>query len=434
MENYIKSSISEAKLGPVEIWAWIEKIRDTKSMQFIVLKDRSGKMQVTVEKEKTPEIAEVFSKLTSDCYVIVRGELVENSFVKLGNKEILPTSVSVESYAEISPIDSESSIDQRLDYRWIDLRDEKKRLIFEVQTALTQGMRNYCLDNNFIEVHCPTTSANESESGAGVFEVKYFDRKAYLIQSPQFYKQMAIASGFEKVFISTPVFRAEKSHTRKHATEFSGFDIEIANVESEEDVMVFEENMLHAGIKLVSEKYGEKVKELLGVDIVIPTLPFPRITMKEAYQILRDECKYEIKDGDDFDTQAENLLTEYMSKKTGHEFFFVKNYPSKVRAFYTMKKDDEPGYSKSYDLYFKDIEITSGAQREHRPDVLANQIAEKGIDPKTMQKNYIDFFKYGCPPHGGFGLGLDRITMILLNIESIKEAMYIFRGPDRLTP
>ena len=259
-------------------------------------------------------------------------------------------------------------------------------------------------------------------------------KKAYLIQSPQFYKQMAIAAGFEKVFIATPIYRAEKSFTRKHATEFSGFDLEFANVSSVEDVMKVEEELIHAGLKNVSEKYGEKIKELLGVEVVVPTLPFPRITMKEVYKILEEELDYPLDEGADLDTEAENLLSKYMMEKNHHQFYFVKDYPSDVRPFYSMHKKDDPAYSETYDLYYKDIEITSGAMREHRADVLAKQIADKGIDPKTMEENYINFFKYGCPPHGGFGIGLDRLTMIMLDIPTIKEAMFVFRGPDRLNP
>ena len=429
----MKTSIKDLKLGKCQIEAWIERVRDQKSMQFIIVKDRSGKLQITVEKEKFPEIAEIFSSITTDSVVEVEGEMVESSCVKLGGRELLPTSVKVLSKAEVSPIDAESSIDQRLDYRWIDLRDSKKRLIFETQTAFVHGMRKYLMEKDFIEVHCPTITGDESESGAGVFEVKYFDRKAYLIQSPQFYKQMAIASGFEKVFISTPVYRAEKSFTKQHATEFSGFDLEFAGVRDVEDVMMVEEELLVAGIKEVKERLGEKIKAELGVDIVVPSIPFPRLTMKEVYEILDLECDYPIEEGDDLDREAEKLLTEYMQKKTGHQFFFVKEYPACVRPFYSMKKEDDPMYTKTYDLYFKDVEITSGAQREHRHDILRQQIKEKGIDPDTMQASYLDFFKYGCPPHGGFAIGIDRFNMLLLGL-SIKEEMFIFRGPNRLNP
>lgn len=424
--------ISEIKPGKVEFQGWIENLRDKKNMQFIVIRDLSGKVQVTVIKAEKPEIAEIFSKATLESTVKIKGEAVANEFVKLGGIEIIPEEVELTSHAEALPIAEDSSIDQRLDYRWVDLRSPSKTLIFQVETTLNQAMRQYAIDHGCIEIHTPTLIGTSSEGGADVFEVKYFDKKAYLIQSPQFYKQMAMCAGFEKVLINTPIFRAEKSHTKQHATEFSGFDIEMSYVNGVEDVMQFEENLLAYAINEVAKKYGEKVKELLNVDIVVPTVPFPRITMKEAYQILRS-LNIDIKDGDDFSKEQEVALCDYMEKKNGHQFFFVKEYPTKVRAFYTMAKEDEPEYSKSYDLYFKDVEITSGAQREHRPDVLKKQIEERGIDTAPMT-DYINFFKNGCPPHGGFGLGLDRLLMLLLDLPSLKEAMYIFRGPDRLNP
>lgn len=425
--------IEEIKPGRVDIQGWIENLRDKKNMQFIVIRDLSGKVQVTVVKAEKPEVAEIFSKATLESTVKIVGEAVENEYVKLGGIEIIPESVELTSRAEALPIGPESSIDQRIDYRWIDLRSPEKTLIFQVETVLNQALRQYCIDNGFIEIHTPTLIGASSEGGADVFEVKYFDKKAYLIQSPQFYKQMAMASGFEKVFINTPVYRAEKSHTKKHATEFSGFDIEISYVKSQEDVMKVQEEMLAYAIGEVAKKYGEKVKELLGVDIIVPTVPFPRITIKDAYKILREKLNLSIADGDDFNTEQEVALCKYMEELNGHQFFFVTEYPSKVRAFYTMAKEDEPEYSKSYDLYFKDVELTSGAQREHRPDILKKQIEDKGIDPTPMT-DYINFFKNGCPPHGGFGMGLDRFLMLLLDLPSLKEAMYLFRGPDRLTP
>lgn len=424
--------ISEIKPGKVEFQGWIENLRDKKNMQFVVIRDLSGKVQVTVIKAEKPEIAEIFSKATLESTVKIKGEAVVNDFVKLGGIEIIPDEVELTSHAEALPIAEDSSIDQRLDYRWVDLRSPSKTLIFQVETTLNQAMRQYAIDHGCIEIHTPTLIGASSEGGADVFEVKYFDKKAYLIQSPQFYKQMAMCAGFEKVLINTPIFRAEKSHTKQHATEFSGFDIEMSYVNDVEEVMQFEENLLAYAIGEVAKKHGEKVKELLNVDIVVPTVPFPRVTMKEAYNILRS-LNIDIKDGDDFSKEQEVALCDYMEKKNGHQFFFVKEYPTKVRAFYTMAKEDEPEYSKSYDLYFKDVEITSGAQREHRPDVLKRQIEERGIDTTPMT-DYINFFKNGCPPHGGFGLGLDRLLMLLLDLPSIKEAMYIFRGPDRLNP
>ncbi|MBQ8844813.1 MAG: aspartate--tRNA(Asn) ligase [Clostridia bacterium] len=434
MREYTKTKIKDVQIGKSEVWGWIEKVRDQKSMVFVVIKDRTGKIQVTIDKEQQSEIAEVFLGLTTDSYVTVRGEVVESPYVKLGGKELLPREVIVQSRAEISPIDGKSAIDQRLDYRYIDLRDEKKRAIFEVQTVIMDGVREFIRQEDFIEVHSPIMTSGGSESGANVFEVKYFDQKAYLIQSPQFYKQMAIASGFEKVFICTPVARAEKSFTKKHATEFISLDFEIADVESEEDVMAFEERLIHHTIKYLKERMDEKIKADFGVELKVPSLPFPRLTMKEVYKILEEECDYPIDEGTDLDTESEKLLAEYVEKTYGCDFFFIHKYPSEFRPFYTMKEDDDPTYSKSYDLYFKDIEITSGAQREHRPDILASQIAEKGIDPKLMEKSYIDFFKFGCPPHGGFAIGFERLTMLLLDLPTIKEVQFVFRGPDRLRP
>lgn len=427
------TKIGEIKPGKVEIQGWIENLRDKKNMQFIVVRDLTGKVQVTVIKEEKPEIAEIFSHATLESTVKIVGEAVANEFVKMGGVEIIPEQVEITSHAEPLPIGQESSIDQRLDYRWIDLRTPAKALIFQVETTLNQAMRQFAIDNGCIEIHTPTLIGASSEGGSDVFEVKYFDRKAYLIQSPQFYKQMAMCAGFERVLVNTPVFRAEKSFTKKHATEFSGFDIELSYINSHEDVMKFEEEMLAYAIGEVAKKHGEKIRELLGVEIVVPTLPFPRIDMKDAYKVLRERLSIQINDGDDFTSDQEVALCKYMEEQNGHQFFFVTGYPSSIRPFYTMANEDDPQYSKSYDLYFKDIEITSGAQREHRPEILLKQIKDKGIDPTPMQ-DYINFFKNGCPPHGGFGMGLDRVLMLLLDLPSIKEAMYIFRGPDRLNP
>lgn len=426
--------ISKLKVGYVKFQGMVDTVRDKKNIQFVILRDFSGKIQVTVDKVAHPEVGEVFSHLLTGSTVTVSGELVKSEFVKMGGQEVLADKVEVTSTAEVYPIGPESNIDQRIDYRWLDLRQEKNHLLFKVQTLFTNAMREFLIDNDFIEIHSPKLIGTASESGAEVFKVKYFDTYAYLAQSPQFYKQMAIAAGFEKVFIQTPIYRAENSHTKQHATEFSGFDLEFGPVFDVEDVMRVEEELLLAGIKRVKEKLGEKVEKLLNVKIVVPSLPFPRITMKEAYKILDEELDYPLDEGEDFDREAEKLLTSYMQEKTGHQFFFVKEYPSGVRPFYSMKKEDDLDYSKTYDLYFKDVEITSGAVREHRLDVLEKQIKEKGLNPESMRSTYLDFFKYGCPPHGGFGMGLDRITMLLLDLPSLKEAMFIFRGPDRLRP
>lgn len=427
----MRVKIADIKPGEVEIQGWIENLRDKKNMQFVVIRDLSGKIQVTVIKEEHPEIAEVFSHATLESTVKIKGKAVENEFVKLGGKEILPESVEITSRAEAFPIGPESSIDQRLDHRWIDLRTEKNQLIFQFQSAIVNAMREYLLKNDFIEIHTPKIIGTASETGAEVFEVKYFDRKAYLAQSPQFYKQMAMAAGFERIFEVAPCFRAEKSHTKKHATEFTSFDVEFSYINSVQDVMNLEAEMLAYALEKTKEKFGEKVKKFFDLDIVVPTLPFPQMKLKDIYDELKVRYGFEVPEEEktDLSTEAERLCEKLAKDKFNHEFLFVTDFPAEKRPFYHMRKD---GVLQGYDLIWKGMEITSGAQREHRIEELKKNVQEKGLTEDV--KFYLQFFKNGIPPHGGFGIGVDRLTMLLLNLPSLKEAEFLFRGPDRLDP
>ena len=426
-----RTYIKDIKVGETnKVKGFIENIRDKKTMAFIVVRDITGKLQVTIEKEKFPEIAKEIEGVLPHSVITVEGPVVANEFVKIGGVEMLPEKLTVESRAEALPLGPDANIDTRLDYRWIDLRTEKNQLMFEMQTELVKAFREFCLERNFIEIHTPKLIATASESGADVFELDYFDGKAYLAQSPQFYKQMAMASGFERIFESGPVFRAEKSNTNKHATEFTGFDLEISYIESYEDIMKFEEEMLAYALEKVHAKYGKKCKEIFGKEIVVPTLPFPRIKLADLYAELKEMYGFEVpaSEMNDLTTEAERLCKKYAMDKYGHEFLFVTDYPKDKRAFYHMRKD---GIPQGYDLIWSGVEITTGAQREHRYDVLKAQAEEKGLDKDV--KFYLEFFKYGCPPHGGFGLGVDRLTMILTDY-TIKEVEFLFRGPNRLTP
>lgn len=425
------TQISKLKEGKVKFQGMIETVRDKKNIQFVVLKDFSGKIQVTVDKLAHADVGEIFSHLLTGATVTVEGELVKSEYVKMGGQEVLAESVEVTSTAEVYPIGPESNIDQRIDYRWLDLRQEKNLLMFKVQTLFTKALRDFLEEREFIEIHSPKLIAAASESGADVFEVKYFDTKAYLAQSPQFYKQMAMASGFGRIFECGPVFRAEKSHSRKHATEFTGFDLEFTGIESYEDVMKLEEEMLVYALKVVKEKYGEEIKNVFDVEVVVPSLPFPRIKLADLYVELEKRYGYTLPDSEkgDLSTEAERLCEKFSKDAYNHEFLFVTDYSAEKRAFYHMRKDGVP---QGYDLIWKGVEITTGAQREHRYDVLKAQAKEKGLDKDV--EFYLQFFKYGCQPHGGFGIGVDRMTMNLLNVPTVKEAMFIFRGPDRLTP
>ena len=426
-----RTYIKDITPGRQRISGFVENFRNKRTMAFIVVKDITGKLQVTVEKEKHPEMAEMLDSLTIQSVVTFEGEVLKNDYVKLGGIEMLPDTMKIESIAEALPIKDDSDIDCRMDYRWIDLRRDANHLMLRLQTTLTGAMREFLLSKNFVEIHTPKLIGAASESGSDVFEVKYFDGKAYLAQSPQFYKQMAMASGLERIFETGPVFRAEKSYTNKHATEFTGFDLEFSYIDSFEDVMKMEEELLAYALLKVKEAHGEEIKELFGLEVIVPALPFPRMKLKDVYAELEARYGYTVPDElkGDLTTEAERMTKQLAMDMFGHEFLFVTDYAASERAFYHMR--DERGVPCGYDLIWRGVEITTGAQREHRFDVLKAQAEEKGLAEDV--KFYLEFFKYGCPPHGGFGIGIDRLTMLFLGL-SIKEAQFLFRGPNRLTP
>ena len=272
-----------------------------------------------------------------------------------------------------------------------------------------------------------------SESHAELFKLEYFETHAYLAQSPQFYKQMAMAAGLGKVFEVGPVFRADPSFTSRHATEFVSIDMEMSWVDSHEDVMAFQEDLMVKAIQAVKDNHGADIEALYGFEVKVPTTPFPRIPLAEAHSIVEARgYKVPRQDGD-LDPEGERQIAAHVEETFGHEFVFLTDYPKNIRPFYHMRHEDNNDLTKSYDLIWKGTEITTGAQREHRVEVLTEQIKEKGLEPEGLN-SYLDFFRYGVPPHGGFGMGLTRVVMLLLNLGNIREASFLFRGPNRLEP
>ena len=419
------------------IEGFVDNIRNLQYVQFLVLRDSTGKVQVTIEKnESNSKLNEIVNELTCESTVKVKGILLENEKVKLNGMELIPSEVIVtsRSYEEL-PLnykDSKSALlDTRLNYRFLDLRNEKNLLMFKVQTCLINAMREYVVKKNFIEIHTPKIIGAASESGADVFELDYFGKKAYLSQSPQFYKQMAMCSGFERVFEVAPAFRAEKSNSYRHTTDFTSFDIEISYMENLEELMNFEEDLFITGLTAVKEQYGEEIKRLFNVEVIVPTKPFPRIKLEELYKVLEEKYGFVMnyEDVGDMNAESEKLASKYIKEKYGHEFVFVTDFSAKKRAFYHKR---ENGIPQGADLLWKGCETTTLALREHRYEVLCEQAKEKGLGNDV--KFYLEFFKYGCPPHGGFAFGVDRVTMLLLETGSLKETMYIFRGPNRIEP
>jgi aspartyl/asparaginyl-tRNA synthetase len=421
--------LSEHVGETVTIAGWAQTLRLQRAMQFVLVRDHTGTVQVTHRRDGSAIEAEL-EGLTLESAVRVTGRVVANPVVSLGGLEIVPDRVTVENRAATPlPVDDNTGSEGRLDWRFLDVRRRPAaRLVFAVQSTVEQAMRSFCFAAGCTEMHTPKLMGSASESGAEVCEVGYFGGSAYLAQSPQFYKQMAIAAGVDRVVEIGPVFRAEPSFTSRHATEFTGVDVELAWISDVEDVMDFEERMLAHVLAAVEDAHGEQIAELFGTRVTVPKVPFPRITVAEALKMLAIPLTR-----DDLDSAGERAVAARMAEVTGHEFVFVTRYPASVRPFYHMRPAGEPGLTCSFDLLWKGLEITTGAQREHRYDVLVSQAAEKGLSTDPM-RYYLNCFKYGCPPHGGLGLGLGRLLMAALGLDSIRDATFLFRGPNRLTP
>lgn len=414
----------------VSVAGWAHTLRRQRTMQFALVRDHTGIVQVTHRRAGDP-LEAALDSLTVESAVRVAGRVVDNPMVKAGGLELVPETVEVVNRAESPlPIDARTGLEQRLDWRFLDVRRRPAAgLLFAVQTTLEQAMREYAYAQGCTEMHTPKLMAAASESGAEVFTLGYFDREAYLAQSPQFFKQMAIAAGIDRVFEVGPVFRAEPSFTARHATEFTGVDVELAWIHDVEDVMAFEEGMLEHALAKVAEAHADQIEEHFGVQVVVPATPFPRITMAEAQKLLRGQGWDPAGEKQDLDPAGERAL----AAEIGHEFVFVTHYPASVRPFYHMRPAGQPDLTLSFDLLWKGLEITTGAQREHRHDVLLRQAAEKGLSVAPL-RDYLNCFRYGCPPHGGLGMGLGRVLMVLLGLDSLREATFLFRGPNRLTP
>jgi nondiscriminating aspartyl-tRNA synthetase len=421
--------------GPVTIGGWVETLRDQKRIQFIIIRDESGSVQVTYPRPNEEDaLADQVSALTHGSFVIVKGQLKHDERVKLGGIEILLQGLEVVSASlPDSPIAEDTSIDKRLDWRFIDFRRPELNLMMQVQTTIEQAWREHWLANDFVEIHSPKLMASPSESHAELFKLEYFEGHAYLAQSPQFYKQMAMSAGLNRVFEIGPVFRADPSFTSRHATEFVSIDMEMSWIDSHEDVISFQEELMVKAITAVKEKHGERIKELYEIDIEIPSTPFPRIPLAEAHEII-EKRGYKVPRTDgDLDPEGERQISQYAKEELGHEFVFLTDYPKHIRPFYHMRHEGNDALTKSYDLIWKGTEITTGAQREHRIEVLEAQAKDKGLDPEGLDF-YMDFFRYGVPPHGGFGMGLTRVVMLMLELPNIREASFLFRGPNRLQP
>ncbi|WP_297418303.1 aspartate--tRNA(Asn) ligase [Thermococcus sp.] len=435
--THYSSQITEELNGQrVRVAGWVWEAKDLGGIKFLWIRDREGIVQVTVPKKKVdPELFKLIPKLNAEDVVAVEGTVNFTPKAKLGF-EILPEKLEILNRAETPlPLDPtgkvKAELDTRLDNRFMDLRRPEVMAIFKIRSSVFKAVRDFFYNEGFIEIHTPKIIATATEGGTELFPMKYFERDAFLAQSPQLYKQIMMASGLDRVYEIAPIFRAEEHNTTRHLNEAWSIDAEMAFIENEEEVMNLLERLVSYAITYVRE-HNFKELEIINFGLEEPKLPFPRVSYDKALEILADLGKI-IEWGEDIDTEGEKLLGKYMLENENTSLYFLYQYPSEAKPFYIMKYDDQPEICRAFDLEYRGVEITSGGQREHRLEVLEEQIREKELNPANFEF-YLRTFRYGMPPHGGFGLGAERLIKQMLDLNNIREVILFPRDRRRLTP
>lgn len=435
MVRVITSKLKEQVGKTVEVKGFVQQIRDQSKVKFLILRDRAGTVQIVGTSEQ-PDVFKQLAKIPLESSIKIIG-IVKAEKQAPGGVEIHATQIDVLSQsADVLPIPilekqvSETVLSKRLDWRSLDLRRPESQAIFKIQSALLAGMSE-CLDTqDFIQVFTPCIMGVPSESGSEMFTINYFKEKAYLRQDPQLHRQLTIAGGVERLYDVGPSFRAELSHTVKHLCEHRTFAVEMAFIESEQDIMRLEEQVIISGLQKVNSTCKAEL-ELLGIELKVPKAPFPELTFPEIYSILEEYGK-KIRD-QDLDSEADKIIWKHVKEKYDCEFYFTNHWRSDIKPFYVMRLDDNPTYARSVDLNWKGLEMSSGGQREHRYDRLMKQVKEKKVSEKSVEW-FTKFFQFGVPPHGGFALGLERLTMSLLNLPNVRQAVLFPRDPERKEP
>ncbi|MCL4330037.1 MAG: aspartate--tRNA(Asn) ligase [Candidatus Thermoplasmatota archaeon] len=429
MKRTLISELDNDHLGKtVTVEGWIHEIKRLKSVDFIMLRDKTGIVQVTVKKTETP-IGIDLGSLTRESVMRVTGEFPEKQISKK-MKEITASKIDLLNVAATPlplPVaeNIESDLETRLNNRFLDLRRHENYAIFHTKSNLLWGIRSFLHTHGFVEVNTPKIVASSTEGGADLFRVQYFEMDAYLNQSPQLYKEILISSGFERVFEVGPAFRAEKHNTTYHLNEFTSIDIEMG-FSNHEDAMAMLEGSVKSGIEnALSHAHNSGNYQLRMLEV--PELPFPRVEYSKCLSMVQN-AGGKIEFGEDFGPEHLRVIGE---KYPG--FYFITKWPSELRPFYTMVDPDDETLTNSFDLQFREREITSGAQRVHDPEMLRRRFVAKGLNPEDFQF-YLNAFRYGMPPHAGWGLGLERLAMILLDLKNIRETSLFPRDRTRIVP
>jgi aspartyl-tRNA synthetase len=421
----------------IEVGGWVQDTRNLGGISFIQLRDSRGVIQVTLLKKRNKDLFDMANAIPRESVVLVAGEVKESKEARAGF-EVLPSEIKLVSRAEaplpLGVVDKVGAdLDTRLNNRFMDLRKEDVRNVFKVKAKTLAGIRAYLSSEGFVEVATPKIVAAGAEGGATLFQVKYFDRIAYLAQSPQLYKQNLMATGLDRIFEVAPAFRAEASDTTRHISEFTSLDVELAFIESSEDVMEVAEGIVVNSLRYVKEN-GREELEALGVELGDPLMPFPRVKYSEAIEMLRSS-DFKIEHGEDLGTEGEKLLGEVMMREKKAELYFITEFPTSLKrsTFYAKRNDEDPELTGYFDLDYRGQEIVSGGQREHRYDVLSEQMRENNLSLESFEF-YLKAFRYGMPPHGGFGFGIERYVQKMLNLGNIREAVLYPRDRLRLAP
>ena len=428
--THYTSELTKVVGKEVVLTGWVFDTRSLGGLKFVLLRDKEGLVQITAHKDKVPaSVLKVCEKLHQEDVIAIKGEVVKSTKTKSG-VEVIPSEIEIINKSQTPlPLDprevTKTNLDTQLDWRFLYFRTKEAKAIFKIQTGILKAFRNFFLDRNYIELQPPVIISSASEGGAELFTLPYFEKQAFLAQSPQLYKQMGAIS-FEKVFMAVPVFRAEKFDQPTHLNEIRQMDIEQA-FSTDEDVMkVLEELFVHI-LRHVNDEYEEELK-VLNRELQIPKLPLKRITYSHAIDVLKRKGE-KIEWGEDFSKTQEKLLT----KLVGDHTFFVKDWPTAIKAFYAMPHEDNPKICRAFDLVYDGIEICSGTQRIHIPELLIKQLKTKGLNPDNF-KSYIDAFRFGSPIHAGWSIGLERLTMEITGRDNIKEVTMFPRDRNRITP
>lgn len=432
---YIKD-LKEHTGKEVAIAGWVDVRRDHGKLIFIDLRDASGKVQM-VALPNHKEAHEAANKVRSEWVVEVKGKVNERP-TKMVNKDEANGSIEIEvleikilNEAKELPFekDTKVNLDTHLDYLPLTLRDPKHQAIFRVQATIIKTFRDFLHNEGFTEFQSPKLIGEDAEGGANSFNVEYFGHTAHLGQSPQLYKQIMVGV-FERVFATGNVYRAEKHSTSRHLNEYTSLDLEMGFITDHTDIMRVENKFLQY---LVKELAGNNKEDfvLLGAEIPVVPEKIPTLKLREAQEIIKKEYGQDCTNEPDLEPQHERWLCEYSKKTWDSDFIFITHFPISKRPFYTYEDENDPGYAKGFDLLFRGVEITTGAQRIHEYDTLVASLKKKGLDPEKFSF-YLQAFKYGMPPHGGLGLGLERLTAKLLNLENVKEATLFPRDLNRI--